>query len=388
MPSPDLAELPFDRALADGLMAAEELDALLVCSRHNTRYLLGGHQFFFFQTMEAIGHSRYLPLVVYPRGRPEGAAYVANPMEAWDHALHPFWTPHLHTVSWSSTDTARCAVEHLRGAGLAKGRIGIEPGFLPADARAVLAAGLPEAAFGDATGVLERLRAIKRPDELDRLRRASERIVDAMLATVAWVAPGRTKREIVERLRREETERGLTFDYCLATIGTDRNRAPSDQPLREGDTLSLDSGGNLEGYIGDVCRMAILGEPDAELEALLAEVDAVQQAVFAAVGPGVPGRAILDSANAVLRRGPNAGCTDLVVHGMGLVSHEVPFLVDGAMYEGRDRDAALQAGMVLSVETTMGHPRRGFVKLEDTVAVTPDGHELFGPAGRGWNRAG
>jgi Xaa-Pro aminopeptidase len=44
--------------------------------------------------------------------------------------------------------------------------------------------------------------------------------------------------------------------------------------------------------------------------------------------------------------------------------------------------------MVLSVETTMMHPRRGFIKLEDTVAVTADGHTMFGDRGRGWNRGG
>lgn len=44
--------------------------------------------------------------------------------------------------------------------------------------------------------------------------------------------------------------------------------------------------------------------------------------------------------------------------------------------------------MVLSIETTLAHPRRGFVKLEDTVAVTAEGYEAFGDAGRGWSRAG
>ena len=48
----------------------------------------------------------------------------------------------------------------------------------------------------------------------------------------------------------------------------------------------------------------------------------------------------------------------------------------------------LEAGMVLSVETTMLQPRAGLVKLEDTVAVTADGFEMFGAAGRGWNRGG
>ena len=44
--------------------------------------------------------------------------------------------------------------------------------------------------------------------------------------------------------------------------------------------------------------------------------------------------------------------------------------------------------MVISVETTLLHPRRGFIKLEDTVAVTPTGHEIYGNRARGWNRAG
>ena len=43
--------------------------------------------------------------------------------------------------------------------------------------------------------------------------------------------------------------------------------------------------------------------------------------------------------------------------------------------------------MVLSVETTLQHPRRGFIKLEDTVAVTEIGHEVYGDRAHGWNRA-
>jgi Xaa-Pro aminopeptidase len=44
--------------------------------------------------------------------------------------------------------------------------------------------------------------------------------------------------------------------------------------------------------------------------------------------------------------------------------------------------------MVVSVETTLHHPRRGFIKLEDTVVVTPSGNEVYGDYGRGWNRGG
>jgi len=44
--------------------------------------------------------------------------------------------------------------------------------------------------------------------------------------------------------------------------------------------------------------------------------------------------------------------------------------------------------MVVSVETTLMHPKRGFIKLEDTVIVTEGGHEVYGEGARGWNKAG
>ena len=61
---------------------------------------------------------------------------------------------------------------------------------------------------------------------------------------------------MTEALRREETLRGLTFDYCLIAAGSSLNRAPSDQRWEKGDMLSLDSGGNYHGYIGDVAAWA------------------------------------------------------------------------------------------------------------------------------------
>ena len=75
-----------------------------------------------------------------------------------------------------------------------------------------------------------------------------------MEATFAPLRPGMSKLELVEVLRHEEVNRGLVFEYCLVTAGTSPNRAPSDQILQEGDMISLDSGGNYRGYIGDLCQ--------------------------------------------------------------------------------------------------------------------------------------
>ena len=57
-------------------------------------------------------------------------------------------------------------------------------------------------------------------------------------------------------------------------------------------------------------------------------------------------------------------------------------------YPDAHSNVPLEAGMVISVETTMLHPTRGFVKLEDTVIVTDTGHEVYGEGIRGWNRGG
>ncbi len=379
--------VPFDVARLDSILADSGIDLLLATSKHNAQYLMGGYKFIFFAAMDAIGHSRYLPFVAYEAGRPDRACYVGNRMEGGEHQNHPFWTPNVHTACWGSLDAAELVAEHVRKCGAERSRIGIEPAFLPVDAYELLRDRLPDAIFVDATGAMERMRAVKTQAELQLLRQASEGITDAMLATISAAREGSTKAEIVETLRREETNRGLVFDYCLLTLGASHNRASSQQAWGRGDVLSIDSGGNYHGYIGDLCRMGVLGEPDSELEDLLAEVDSVQQAAFSRVKAGAMGAEMIAHAESVLKSGPSAAFNDFFAHGMGLISHEAPFLMTNhpVAYEGVDAERPLQAGMVLSVETTMSHPKRGFIKLEDTLVVTADGYEMFGERGRGWN---
>ena len=381
-PAPDLGRI-------DRLMEAAGIETLVVTSKHNVQYLLGGYRFIFFAAMDAIGHSRYLPVVIYRRGRPDSAAYIGNRMEGGEHANAPFWTPEVQAACWGTTDAAARAVAHLKALG-GTGAIGIEPAFLPADAWQILAAGVGAERLVPATRMLEEMRAIKTPAELALLRQASELITDAMQATMAVAGAGWTKHRIIEELRRQETLRGLHFDYCLLTLGASHNRAGSDQAWRPGEVMSMDSGGNFGGWIGDLCRMGVLGEPDAELEDLLARIEAVQQAAFAQVRPGVTGGDMIAAGETALRASGVAAFTDFFAHGMGLITHEVPFLMTDhpVSYEGVDAGRALEPGMVLSVETTMQHPTRGFLKLEDTLAVTAEGHEMFGARGRGWNRGG
>ena len=381
---------PFDTARLDRLMDEAGIDVLLATSKHNVQYLLGGHRAFFFESMDAMGLSRYLPVFVYAKGAPQKAGFFGHRMENFQNEVKPFWVSEVNCKSSGSVDVIEKALDYVRKLDLKPKCIGVELAFIPADSAGAVRKAFPDSQIKDALFVLERLRAIKTPDELKMLRIASDAVIDSMEAVIKNHGPGATKNELVEALRREETSRGLTFDYCLITAGSSLNRAPSDQRWEEGGILSLDSGGNYHGYIGDVCRMGVAGEPDAELIDLLAEVEAVEQASMKPIRAGALGKEVYAAANAVLHKSKIHNHAHFLAHGMGLVSHEAPRLTNSGPvpYDAYDAERPLETGMVVSVETTLQHPERGFIKLEDTVVVTPAGFDVYGDRIRGWNRAG
>jgi Xaa-Pro aminopeptidase len=337
-----------------------------------------------------MGLSRYLPALVYPKGAPQKAAYFGHRMEGYQKEIEPFWMSEVQTNSSGSVDVMEKAIDYVRRSGMKARRIGAEVAFLPVDSGNALRNAFSGSEIVDALFVLERLRAVKHPEELKKLRIASESVIDSMMAVIANHRPGASKRELTEALRREETNRGLTFDYCLITAGTNLNRAPSEVKWDKGDILSLDSGGNYQGYIGDLCRMAIHGEPDAELEDLLGEIEAIQRASMKPIKAGAPGSVIYGAAEPLVQKSKHHNHMHFLAHGMGLVSHEAPRLTatGPVPYDAYDASRPLEAGMVVSVETTLAHPQRGFIKLEDTVVVTDNGFEIYGEGGRGWNRGG
>ncbi len=209
----------FDSVRLDSLLDEAGMDAVVISSKHNIQYLFGGYRFFFFDHFDAIGVSRYLPILIYVKGRPEQSTYIGHGMEAYEKELGKFWTSAFQTSS-TSLDSARLAADHLAKLAPKLKRVGVERAFLPADAAELMARELPGVAFVEAHMPLERLRARKTREELDSLRTASELVVDSMLAVIASHGPGATKHELVEALRREEVNRGLTFEYCLITAGT------------------------------------------------------------------------------------------------------------------------------------------------------------------------
>src|SRR6266404_7382494 len=336
---PGSLAIPFDVAKLDRLMEEAGIDILLATSKHNVQYLAGAERAIFFDYMDALGVSRYLPIVVYPKGAPDKAAFIGHWLETHQRAVTPLWVPQVQTNASGSIDAISRAVSVIKGAGLPARRIGVELAFLPMDAGRALADALPDSEVADALFVLERLRAVKTTAELAKLRTASELVIEAMLEVIANHGPGRTKQEIADALRIAEVRRGLTFEYCLIASGANHNRAPSAQRWEQGDVLSLDSGGNFHGYIGDLARMAILGEPDAELQEILSEIETIQRTAFAAVRPGRMGGDIYASAEKLVKESKQGDNVEFLAHGMGLVSHEAPRLTANGPVPYEDPDA-------------------------------------------------
>lgn len=378
----------FDTGHLDDLMEEAGIDVLVATSPHNVRYLVGSYSGFH-ASFDAIGVDRYLPAVVYWSGHSDRTLAIGADIDAAQHEVDRPWVPELRDASQTSTETALLVAGHLRGCGLARAVVGLELSFSPHRFVNELVAALPGVELVEATAILEELRAIKRPEELALLREAAELIVESIAATVA-VTAGWSTRAIADRLRLEEETRGLRFEYCLAAAGPSFNRAPSERLWGEGEVLSLDSGGRRRGYIGDLCRMAVNGQPSAQMNELLAEVRAVQEAARGPIAPGAVGAEIYEAAAAACRSLPHADQVAFVAHGMGLIPHEAPRLDASApiRYPATHRERALQPGMVLSIETDLRAEGVGLIKLEDTVIVTSGGSEGYGDAYRDWLIAG
>jgi Xaa-Pro aminopeptidase len=227
-----------------------------------------------------------------------------------------------------------------------------------------------------AGGLVERLRAVKDPDELGRIRAAAALADDALWAVLEQGLAGRTEAEVALQLESEMRRRGAqqaSFPPIVAAgpHGALPHAEPRDVPIPEHALVVVDWGAQLDGYCSDCTRTFATGEVDAEAEDVYAVVLRAQLAGLEAVRPGVTGReadatarAIIEEAGHGERFGHGLG------HGVGLEVHEAPRLSKA----GED---ALEAGNVVTVEPGVYLPGRLGVRIEDLVVVTEDGREVL-----------
>ncbi|HEY8368022.1 MAG TPA: Xaa-Pro peptidase family protein [Thermodesulfobacteriota bacterium] len=349
-------------ARAASLVTARGLDALLVTSLENLRYLCGFTGSDGALLVSADGEGRFLTDSRYETQAAQETRDVSV------------------TIYKRKLDGI---VDAVKAAGAS--RIGFEAAAVSVETANALGAQLAavKTAAGGAVSlepvpseVMAGLRMRKDAEELDLLRRAAAIAADSLAHTLALVKEGMREIDLALELEFAMRKRGaerLAFDTIVASgvrSALPHGRA-SEKRIAAGELLTIDYGARYNGYNSDETWTGVVGEPSAEQRRIFGIVREAQAAGIAAVRAGVKAsevdaaaRRVIDEAGYGRNFGHGTG------HGIGLAVHEAP----GVNTSGT---VVLEPGMVITVEPGIYLPGFGGVRLEDMVVVTETGAEVI-----------
>ena len=353
-------------------MAAAGIDALLVTTEPDVRYVTG------FDTRFWLSPTRPWFLLVPSAGRP-----IAVIPEIGAAAMGRTWIDDIRT--WPAPVPAddgvtllASAIRELVGD---RGRMGVPMGpethlRMPLGDWDRLRAALPEVRVVDATPTIAAVRMIKSPAEVAKIRHICRLAGDTFDTLPELVSAGRPLVEVFRAFHVDLLRRGADdVPYLVGGAGpggyADVLSPPTEQPLRDGDVLMLDTGGLYDGYFCDFDRNVAIGRADDDAKRAYTTLHRATDTALATVRPGVR----CDELFAVMQRvieddGWQGGEVGRFGHGLGTQLTEWP------SHTATDT-TLVQEGMVLTIEPSlMIAPGRTMVHEEDLV-VHADGAELL-----------
>ena len=231
-----------------------------------------------------------------------------------------------------------------------------------------------------ASSVLRGLRMRKTPAEVAALREAGAAIDRVHAQVPGWLKPGISERTVASRIAEAILAEGhAQVDFTI--VGSGPNAASphhevSDRVLAAGDVVVVDIGGTMpSGYCSDCTRMYALGSPPAEFAAYFEVLRGAQEAACQAVRPGVTAESVDAAAREPIdAAGYGKEFFHRTGHGIGLESHEHPYIVAG-------NTQVLEPGMAFSVEPGI-YPGAHGARIEDIVVCTEGGVERLNNAPR------
>ena len=221
------------------------------------------------------------------------------------------------------------------------------------------------------TTALPMLRAVKDADEIQRLAAAGAAADQAYGEIVKVGFAGRTETDLgadLAGLLRQFGHSQVDFTVVgSGPNGANPHHEIGDRVIEEGDMVVLDFGGLKHGYGSDTTRTVHVGEPTDEERDVHEIVRRAQQAAFEAVRPGIECQDVDRVARSVII---DAGYGEYFIHrvghGIGLTTHEPPYMVEG-------ETQVVRPGMCFSIEPGIYLPGRFGVRIEDIVTVTDRG---------------
>ena len=229
--------------------------------------------------------------------------------------------------------------------------------------------------------LLEELRMVKDPGEVERIREAGRLTCEALRDVLPLIQPGAREADLASELEyrmRQRGAEGAAFETIVAS--GPRSAWPharaSSRRLRRGEFVILDLGAILAAYSADMTRTIYLGSPTRRARKLYESVAEAQQEAVGRLRPGMSGNeADAVARDALARRWLDQYFTHTTGHGVGLEVHERPRLA-------RSDQTPIPAGAVVTVEPGIYVEGYGGVRIEDTVLVCDQGAEILTPAAK------
>ncbi|WP_317985505.1 M24 family metallopeptidase [Planococcus chinensis] len=224
------------------------------------------------------------------------------------------------------------------------------------------------------SGLIEKIRMIKTPEEVSILKAAAKIADDAFEHICKFIKVGQTELEISNELEFFMRKQGATsssFDTIVAS-GL-RSALPhgvaTEKKIESGDFITLDYGALYNGYISDITRTVAVGEPSEKLKEIYQVVLDAQVQAVEKIGPGMTGiEADAIARDYIKSKGYGEAFGHSTGHGIGLEVHEAP----GLSFKSQ---TVLEPGMAVTVEPGIYLPGIGGVRIEDDILITESGNE-------------
>ncbi|MBI4284705.1 MAG: aminopeptidase P family protein [Chloroflexi bacterium] len=228
-------------------------------------------------------------------------------------------------------------------------------------------------------GIVETIRAVKEPEEIDLITQAV-RISDRAIEYISdRIRPGMTEIAVaweIEKFMREQGSESVPFEIIVASGPNAAlpHARPSSREIKAGEPIVIDIGARCGGYSSDLSRTLCPGTPADTFRKVYDTVLGAQLAAIAIIREGMTGEEADRLARTVIEEaGYGEAFGHSLGHGVGLATHEAPRL-------GPKSTTHLATGMVFTVEPGIYLPGWGGVRIEDVVLLEKDRAKVISKA--------